>query len=264
MLGMRTAVIAGAATLAAVALSAGGSAEAKEIKSIATFKGQATIDDFTGFFGGPKGGSFETPFTLKFTVLEDLPGTSTQHTADRDFYAGFEPASPVLATLSLASSPLDIRIDSPFASTIENSAVFKKEFAGGTGELNYFVRSQFNNGDVLIDVNVVMDVFSATNFGTVGHDWRTPFSYTFGPGDSPTGVGFFQLSFSDPVSQAAAGRHFRYSLRAETLTVEAVDDGIAAPAPEPATWALMLAGFGVAGAGLRTRRAGPRLRAQRR
>jgi hypothetical protein len=50
----------------------------------------------------------------------------------------------------------------------------------------------------------------------------------------------------DPEVAKEASRFVNYAFR---------DDGLTGSAPEPATWALMIAGFGLAGAGLRRRRA---------
>jgi len=242
--------VAFAGVLAAGFLACGPAA-AKEITSIATFTGQAQLDDVSGYLG-PKGASYVTPFTLQFVIQEDLPGAVTQHLANMDIYSGFEPASPMLGYLGVLGQ--QVRFGNNFASTLDQSTVFKKEFADGTGELDYFVRSFFTNDDLEINVEVTMDVFSLTNFGVTGHDWRTPFSYAFQPGDSATGAGSFLVRYADAPTNAQFGQSFRFSLRAETLTVEAVDDGLPTPLPEPAAWALMLVGFGVAGAGLRTRR----------
>lgn len=76
---------------------------------------------------------------------------------------------------------------------------------------------------------------------TLGVSLVTPFSYDLQPADS--GVGTVSMTFSEN----GQVRSFSAQFAPKTIRLDTV--GV----PEPATWALLIVGFGLAGAGLRRR-----------
>ena len=92
------------------------------------------------------------------------------------------------------------------------------------------------NGDQLVFDSALLGVnFFAVHFGSAG-----------GGGGAGNQTLFFQFNFTDPTTTVDLNR-MGYSNAIGVLSVPP-------PVPEPATWAMMLMGFGVAGYSMRRRR----------
>jgi hypothetical protein len=91
-------------------------------------------------------------------------------------------------------------------------------------------------------------VMSAVHPFLDSFDYRTSAHYVLQPGDT----GFGTVSLENIVDGGAPTEHFGYRVNA-VLTPLVVTIGV----PEPATWAVMILGFGMAGAALRRRRREP-------
>lgn len=90
-------------------------------------------------------------------------------------------------------------------------------------------------------------------------DFRQPMDYTMQPGDA-VGSSF---ELSDSIYNLTTGRIDSYMRVVAFVDMSrvVVSGGNVAPAvPEPATWGMMILGFGVSGAALRRRRAAARIR----
>jgi len=117
----------------------------------------------------------------------------------------------------------------------------------------FFVGRQGPYGDATIDLlvnGVLRGSFTNTlDLTSAGSDWRR-FSYDF-TAASPT----VQLTFLS--STAATSSYLGVGL--DNVTFDSLGGGAGpiggSTVPEPATWAMMIAGFGLAGASLRRRRA---------
>jgi hypothetical protein len=89
-------------------------------------------------------------------------------------------------------------------------------------------------------------------------DYHSAMSYTVGPGDLTQGSVEFD-SFDNTTGYFTA-ENFTFSVSSVTVSSSRADlstDAFYYGVPEPATWALMLTGFGGAGAALRRRRSAP-------
>lgn len=105
------------------------------------------------------------------------------------------------------------------------------------------------SGPVIVTNHVLdLGLTSTIHPFTPGYDFRTPFTYAFQPGDVATG----NLAIDRSVLPSDAP-----SFYSDYVTAQLRPTSVAVALPEPATWALMILGFGLAGATLRQRRAQP-------
>ncbi len=113
----------------------------------------------------------------------------------------------------------------------------------------FYVRGQGSYGDatvdLLIDGALAGSFTNAMSLGSPGSDWQR-FSYDF-TADSPS----VRLTFLSSTSLASSS----LGVGLDNVTFDSLGGQAGGSAvPEPATWAMMIAGFGLAGAGLRRRR----------
>ena len=114
----------------------------------------------------------------------------------------------------------------------------------------FFVAGQGSYGDATVDLLVnglLAGSFTNTmDLKAAGSDWRR-FSYDF-TAASPS----VRLTFLSSTSLASSS----LGVGLDNVTFESLGGApVGSAVPEPATWAMMIAGFGLAGASLRRRRA---------
>jgi hypothetical protein len=117
-----------------------------------------------------------------------------------------------------------------------------------------------NRGAWCHDANGVTELARATNLGSTG--WTDQQTYTFDIQYSATNLKVFvdgALEF-DLAGTFTDGRFGFYNYSQQNVTYAGISDDVLPPVeggvPEPAAWALMITGFGAAGAMLRRRRVG--------
>lgn len=180
----------------------------------------------------------ERAFTL--TVRVDESRGTREIFGTGDDLQGVGVQSPVTATFSMNG----------FSYDFGNAAGgFAKSFLGVDQMYGYAHESRlrppmtgdFTNVTGALDFNVYTlgDIFQERRFGE-------PAEWTLGPGD--ISLGHLTLSLQDTsgteiVHVLGPVRTADLTLRFDTLSIAAV--------PEPSTWALLIAGFGLAGAALR-------------
>jgi hypothetical protein len=256
---------AGAAAIALIAAQ-----PAWAVQSFAEFTGTATVTDATNFFGN--GTSYTTSFDLTFSVNDATAGSSIISASLPGVPAatelmGSDLANPVRGTLILGIGPeVDAGHDyidqdsgaDAFGqvlrvvaeSTIDPSLGF---LPGGT--MAYFTQSLIQDPGFTFKSYLELQINSPSNFGLggIGVDYNHPFTYNFGADDS---VQFADGEYFDgDPNNPTFDVKFSLAPTSVTITSNEPTGGV----PEPATWALMIAGFGGVGAALR-RRGGQRAR----
>ena len=228
-----------AAAVAAVLLAA--PAPAANAATTITYTGIAGGTSGNGDFGATMGNIF-SPFTAVVT-LTDTASHPTYGVPGRALYAdsGSNGVSLFTATLTIGGVSKQIGAEYREAYSLVDNF-------GGTDGINHGGSLQRNSPDYSIQNGFSLAVDSRVNNILNSIDPNAPFSYAVQTGDSARG--FFSF--------------LEYNRSTEMLEFEAegvllirsvsVGSGLSA-APEPATWAMMIGGFGAAGAGLRRRRA---------
>lgn len=191
--------------------------------------------------GATSGIVLERGFTLTLRIHDGLGAIDSY--VDGDFIYGSGAQSPMTATFSMNGFAYDF---GNVASSFSKSYLGPDQIYGDATEsrLRPPMNGDFTNVTGALDFNIftASDIFQARSFGESA-------LWTRGVGDF--GSGHLSLAL-----QSTTGSELAYvlgpmrtadlSLRFDTLSVAAV--------PEPSTWGLLIAGFGLAGAALRRRR----------
>jgi len=122
---------------------------------------------------------------------------------------------------------------------------------GSGGALVYSAETTLNDSALNLDFFMELGIISRSNFGHNGDSFAHPWTYTLTADDTVLYAN--GQYFIDALTPQALPAQLRFNLTPETLTftTDLKEGGV----PEPATWALMIAGFGGVGAALRRRRA---------
>ena len=224
-----------AAAAAVVAISTAGAASATV--GVATYTGKVTANgnntSAPGAFGAVGGDTFTAVFDFDTSLGYDRLEPGFEEVTYGGTSNGFTP--PITsATLTIGGVTLSFGAQKYANAQIFNHAPIDDEILFGVTGAD----------------NSQLFLWFATAPGTMGHDDFSQ-SFSVGPSgpDAPGGVpndnwlgnsGFFHLGNGESVTLAA-----------DHLTVDIQGGAV----PEPATWGLMLLGFGGAGALLRRRRA---------
>lgn len=196
--------------------------------SLSTSAHAATVNiDLSGASTGTQisapGGSFAQIFAGQTVVGASISGSPTgpltlaaAGTINVAFFApGVSPAANSLLSQPGNAAPLSILFDS-----LADSLTFTMGSANAGSILN--VNSFAENGSLLGSTQIVMlDGYNIYNLSGLGNFK----GLTFFDNNDPAGVRFMNLSYNS----------------------------VAGGVPEPAAWAMMLAGFGMAGAAMRRR-----------
>jgi hypothetical protein len=232
------------AALATIAL-----ASAADAAIVYTYTGTISGGtDYAGLLGGPlnqalDGKAFTLTFTLDPTspdvVLWSYPGVSG---------AGVPPGSTSMTgVISIDGVDVDLLLTADalvyqhHSADLDVSEIFHEYFgvepagdgSGGVDMEWAFVQVYSENGNEIVPTPV---------------SYASPFTYTVQPGDVAWGQ-FMRSRHDDEFSVG----DMLISATLATTSISVVDTSAGA-VPEPATWALMIAGFGAAGSALRRRR----------
>lgn len=197
---------------------------------------------------------FERAFTLTLRVDDSLGAIDTFPDGDAIYGAG--PQSPMTATFAMSGFSYD------FGNASSDFSKSPDQIYGGASENRQRppMVGDFTNVMGALDFNIIpgADVFQARSFGE-------PAQWTRAPGD--TASGHLTLALQDTTGTEllyllGPVRTADLDLRFDAFTIAAAQLS-PGPVPEPRAWALMIAGFGLAGAALRRRQRaaveGPRL-----
>jgi hypothetical protein len=233
------------AALATIAL-----ASAADAAIVYTYKGAISGGtDYAGLLGGPLNQALDgKAFTLTFTLDPTSPDFL------QSFFPGGESAgvpsgsTGMTGVISIDGVSLDLlltddavviesqMVDPPYASSIFHEYFGVEPVSDGSGDIYMewaWVQVYSENGNQIVPTPV---------------SYASPFTYTVQPGDVVWGQ-FMRSRHDDEFSLG----DMLISATLATTSISVVDTSAGA-VPEPATWALMIAGFGAAGSALRRRR----------
>lgn len=228
---------------AALATFGCGAAQAASV----TYVFRGTVHDSsnnTGVFGRTGASSLDgLPYVARFTVTLPTPGVDIQQTSSfiqvtgGDYYGV---ASPVYGTLTINGITLSA------GNYISQVTVFNDNFFSSYEALTLRVQHYLPTPQVRQSNYFILSAQSYNGGLISGPDPLNALeTYNAGP---HYGTGYFQWNDETPGGQPlnnATG----------SLSVEQVSVLTAPGVPEPASWALLIAGFGLTGAALRRRRA---------
>jgi len=120
------------------------------------------------------------------------------------------------------------------------------QFAGGNGDQIWQQYSGTPYAEVFSDNNGLSSIWDFSHIlihGPTPSDFNTPFSIT--------GAGYGNFFMCDPATGGCSGTDY---IIAGDFSPTQLNVTLSSAAPEPATWAIMLLGVGLIGAGLRGRR----------
>ena len=236
------------AGLAAMALGMAGSAQAAQY--LTTYQGivgnhresSGPAIDELGLFGTPNSVLTGRAFTVVYTLDDAVPGTNETNDGVNHFKSGVvSPSNPFYsATITING------IDFLFA---DNSPLFGQTGLTQFGAYGSVTSNLYSNttgaGIVFTATSSTGNFLSSVNFGD-------PYTYTLRPGDS--GRGLLQTA-APGVGRRNNG--FRYTIA--ELNITSISGGPVqvnpGAVPEPASWALMIAGFGLVGSAMRRKAA---------
>ncbi|WP_235528295.1 PEPxxWA-CTERM sorting domain-containing protein [Sphingomonas sp. Leaf231] len=194
--------------------------------------------DVGGQFGAAGTSLIGQPFSAIFTI-DAASGSSMFETATSANLYGTGPASPVSAVLTIGGGSYR------FAGSYSGRArVNDTAGRGGTDAVEYFVEDtdfalRPNDNTLLsLGFDTLRDVLAGADFTNVDAAGLTL---------ADNAKGFVKIANRDPVT-GTFGAPTYADLAISTIRAQA-----AAPVPEPATWAMMLSGFALAGVALRRR-----------
>lgn len=216
---------------------------AQAAEFLITYTGTVTEGvDLTGAFGAPgdlTGKAFTAIYKLNTGLLSVVSddGSTAQIFGGTEYQNPPFPVSPLSATLTIDGITHAI-------SGIYSGKAFQSN--GPSDQISHF--ASHNVGTELHGERLAIEnfIWSGVNNIVDTHDYTTPLNYTLQPGDF--GGGGFILHHRDN------GNFVRYAIgdfRTETVIIAAVTTDAV---PEPATWAMMIVGFGLVGGAMRRKR----------
>jgi len=181
--------------------------------------------DGTGLFGTRGADLAGLPYKAVYTLTDPKPGAAIFNDGHVGQTHGTFNTNPLTATLTIKGA---------IQSLDQSGRAYQRNGLNSSepDEIRHEVLNNFgDDSDLLFHSIVGGNIVSSS-------DYRQPLSYTVRPGDSASGAfGFFTI-FN---TRLAVGE-----LAPTTVTIARV-------VPEPATWAMMIAGFGLVGATMRRR-----------
>jgi len=195
--------------------------------------------DPVGTFGTAGADLAGKAFSAIFTV-ESKPDSTLTSTATSAYLYGRGAASPVSAALTIGSGTYNFA--GSFSGTARASDAAGK---GGTDMIYYMAED--TDLSLLPPDNTLFYVFFDSLSNLLSRPDYTAFD-TVRPGPADAGQGQARIANYDP----ATGKFGQSTIA--NLSIDTIRADVASPVPEPATWAMMVAGFAMAGVALRRRR----------
>lgn len=206
---------------------------------IITYQGTVSGGSDSGIFGGSGNSLVGLDFTAVYMLTDPLPGALS--VSDGSTYAttyggsGYSAPSPVSATLTING------ITQAVSGDYLGQAFQFNNRDGSLDEVYHHSLDRTVINGYNRDNYIQNQIYSNSNDFLSSIDYTSPLSYTVQAGDN--WYGSFQFYAPD-------GSYTIGSLKSTSVTIAALAGGV----PEPATWALMILGFGAVGGVLRQQR----------
>ena len=232
--------------LCALALAAGvlavGSPAASAIM-VATYRGTVTSGyDRTDYFGTGPADLSGVAFTATYRVDTDTLGATLRDRYPDDAYLyGYDNQSPVHGKVTINGRSLS-------SGDAYGEEYLKTPFVSRPDGVHHLAQNFAFNG-VAIDASYLeVGIFSSLYQFVLDTNFETPFSYIADSRDNRYG---YLESYDRDQTGGGYRRDINLTFTPQSVTV------VAAPAPEPSTWLLLIAGFGLSGLSLRRRATTP-------
>lgn len=248
--------------LAAMALTLAGSASAA--KYLFTYSGMVTGSSVTGgsLFGATGNGLDNKRFTASITFDDATPGTTQGYpnSKTQSQVVGFDAADPTIGALTI--NGVSYLRPNPVGSESGSFGAYElyNNFNSAQDSINIFTASQGSTGTVATDYLFRRADFSGALSTLTNLSMITSLNLSSLPGFSYTAAGtnFAGGSFLVAEVQYRNNRLIRDTKAKGTFaidlfTVSLVGNSVPA-VPEPATWGMMVLGFGIVGSAMRRRR----------
>jgi len=206
-----------------------------------TYTGTITslISNKGGAFGeAPQGGLTGAGFTAVYTLTLPTAGATTTSDAEAIGASGSGGANPVRGAITING------VTQQFGQA--SGSAYLRNSPGLVDTIQFAAYNSRNDAVQTATDSLIMPVSSFTRDFVTALDFGQPFTYTTQAGDQADTA----LVISRYLFATAQATDFTAALHIATVTVSDIS-----PAPEPASWAMMLVGFALVGGAIRRRRA---------
>lgn len=194
--------------------------------------------DETGLFGTPGSLSGQTAY-LSFFFNDETPGATRDTTATYDHLSGGGAATPGYATVRINGVTVRLDVTSAFAEQLSDSAFDAIRHSVGRSDYDP------DTGNYYTIEAIASIVSSDERFIPHPVNVNSPLDYTPVPIDDPSAYSaYFETNRTEDGGLTNVFANATFIPTRVTVGV----------VPEPATWAMMILGFGMAGAFLRRQR----------
>ena len=232
--------------IAAAALSVMTPIAAQAAQFLITYSGTTSGRDFTGVFGDANSFINEAAFKAVYTLTLPTPG-AVEQTDGSTFYRLFGgtlhgTSSPIFAELTI--NGITRTVSGQYNGTIYTAMQPGNHFLGHAANEN----TGTDGSDFIISNFIYHNIESSVNAFVTSLDPTKPYSYAIKLEDRQRSL--WQFAKFDGTGNRFIERA-NGTMTSESVTVEAVTVGAI---PEPATWLMMIVGFGMVGASIRSKR----------
>lgn len=208
--------------------------------------------DETGVFGTARTDLTGQSYVAVYTLTSPTPGATVENDGTRGLIVGGSQTgsqSPLLGRLTIAGTTVQ-------AGSSSGGALQLDGFPNGTGYDHVFhdVRDYSDDGILTTENLFHNNIASFVNNVVSSSDFTGSLDYRVQAGDLNFGYAEI-LSFTSGTDRRFGQNRVRYAYASLVPDSVAIVPMVAGAVPEPATWAVLIIGFGAVGGSMRMRRA---------